>query len=329
MSRVDTRRQGGFVLPEVLLVMVLGIILLGGTLLTFERLVFHEGEQDRRNDTAEMARSALDNQARQLRNLAKRITFGVIDTAAPNELIFQTSDPTRTWVRYCLDTTDPTNATLIEQTQNLNVASAGSAVTAAMRAGCPSTNAAWSTRYVVGTNIVNQINGQSRPMLTYRCAGGGTACTNSSATFDRIIGIDATLYVDTTPNRNPPEQRVSTGVYLRNQNQAPVGEFSSTPVAGASRTVLLNASGSTDFEQRTLSYYWFVGTQPGTANIRCDQPGDVADTVVWGVPIAGRGLTLQYTWPGTVPSGSTQTVGLVACDPGDRFSYVTNSVTVP
>ena len=71
--------------------------------------------------------------------------------------------------------------------------------------------------------------------------------------------MNAQLVVDTAPGQALGEERVASGVYLRNQNQAPVGSFTVTPISGSPRTVLLNGSGSSDFEQRTLTYYWFLG----------------------------------------------------------------------
>ena len=70
---------------------------------------------------------------------------------------------------------------------------------------------------------------------------------------------------------------------------------------------------------------------PPATSIRCDQPGDLGATSLWGGNLIGRGVSLQYTWTGTSPaSGSAQTVGLVACDPGFRSSgIVTQTVTIP
>jgi Tfp pilus assembly protein PilX len=325
-------REAGFVLPEVLTVMIIATLLLGATLVTFERFVVHENESDNRNDNIEMARNALDIEARQLRNLAKRVTDGVIASPLDGDsFTFQTSDPTRTWVRYCLDSSAPANGKVWLQLQSLTTAVTSSPVTAGMQAGCPSTDANWSSTRVVVDHVVNRYNGRNRPMFSYRCAGGGTACTSSSSTYDQIIGVDASLYVDTRPTDNLPEQLVRSGVYLRNQNQAPTADFTATTISGTPRTMLFNASGSADYEQRTLAYFWFLNTMPTAASIRCDLPPADGATTAWGGTLIGRGLTLQYTWPGTVPaSGSTQTVGLVVCDPGDRHSPVaTQIVTIP
>lgn len=330
MSR--PRREDGFVLTEVLVVMVIATLLLGATLLTFERFVVHENESDTRNDNVEMARNALEIQARQLRNLAKRVTDGVIAAPADGDsFTFQTSDPTRTWVRYCLDSTDPTNGKVWMQQQSLAPNVLSSPVSAGMETGCPSTSAGWSTSRLVTDHVVNRIGGRNRPMFSYRCASGGSACVNSAATYDQIIGVDATLYVDTKTTDNLPEQLVRSGVYLRNQNQAPTAEFSATTITGTARSMLLNASGSTDYEQRTLTYYWFLNTMPAIANVRCDLPPADDATTAWGGTLIGRGLTFQYQWPGTVPAaGTAQTIGLVVCDPGDRHSpLATRTVTIP
>lgn len=321
--RPDRGDEHGFVLTEVLLVMVIGMLLLGATLLTFQRFVTNANQNDVRNDTIEMARSALDVQAKQLRNLAQRTNDPVIVTpVGADELTFQTSDPTRTWVRYCMDSTDPANGKVFQQNQATAVNATSSPVTAGMRAGCPASG--WSVTRLVATNVVNRIGGLNRPIFSYQCAGGGTACL-APANADQIIGVNSTLYVDTKPVNGPGAERVTSGVYLRNQNQAPVARFTATPVSGASRTVLLNASGSSDYEQRTLSYFWFEGAMP--TNIDCKQPGTSTAPPPWGGNFISRSLTVQHAFAGTATSA---TVGLVVCDPGHRQSQlVTQTVTIP
>jgi hypothetical protein len=303
--------------------------MLGATLLTFEGFVRNGNRNDTRNDTVDLARRTLDLQAKQLRNLAKRVGANVIDTVEADQFIFQTSDPTRTWVRYCLDTSNPANGKLYQQTQSLAIEASSAPVTAGMRSGCPATSG-WTRTELVAANVVNRIGGRNIPMFTYRCADGGTACTTPGG-FDSIIGVNAQLYVDTTPTKLPEEDRVVSGVYLRNQNQAPIAEWTATTITSTPRTVLLNGSGSADYEQRTLSYFWFENTIPTAANVRCDLPGLPTDTTLWGGNLIGRGVTTQYTWPGTTPaSGTSRTIGLVVCDPGDRpSSIVSQTVTIP
>jgi hypothetical protein len=232
----------------------------------------------------------------------------------PDDVVFQTSDPSKTWVRYCLDTSLGTaNARVWEQTQTAN--------TPGSTGRCGPSASGWQRTINVAQNVVNRINGRNAPLFSYRCVSGGTACTASATTWDQIIGVDAQVIVDTTPNRAPAEMKVDSAVFLRNQNQAPVAVVNATPVA--SRTIKLNASGSSDFEGRTLEYYWFLGSMPSA--IQCNQPTETVTngvTKLWGGTYLGRGVVLQYTWPGTTPaSGAGQTVGLVACDPGDRYGF--------
>jgi prepilin-type N-terminal cleavage/methylation domain-containing protein len=249
--------QRGFALTELLVVMMISTVLLSATLLTFERMVTNENTNDTRNDTAELARNSLDIQARQVRNLAKRVNAATIDTVQPFDFIFQTSDPSRTWVRYCLDTSLGTDKGRLYELVNPTA----TGITAGMRGSCVGA-AGWTTTRVAATNVTNRIGGVDRAIFKYRCVDNTTACTSSASTFDKIVGVNTALYIDTTPVGGPPELKVNTSVFLRNQNQAPVAVIASSTVSSASRTILLNASGSSDYEGRTLSYYWFLGAMP-------------------------------------------------------------------
>ena len=287
-----------------------------------------------RLETTEVAREALDVQARQLRNLAKRLNnTPVLDTVAPYDLIFQTSDPSRTWVRYCLDTVHAPATTSQARlwTQERALASAAaSPVTPAMRTDCPSSSAEWTTGRVVAEHLTNRRAGLDRPVFQYRCTSG-TTCTSDPATYDQIINVSAHTLVDTDGDRAVPELRVASGIYLRNQNQAPIASFVATP-ASTSSTVVLNASASTDFEGRTLNYFWFVGSRPAIASIDCANPaitGSGPLRTLWGASgFAGESITLSHTFtPAERLLGSTANVGLVVCDPGDR--YGTAGITSP
>lgn len=311
-------------LVELLTGLAISLAVLGGALTTFDGFNRNQRQNDARNETTEVARDALDVQARQLRNLAKRVASPVIDTLGPYDLIFQTSDPARTWVRYCLNTTTPPASTERARlwTSELAVASSATAspVTAAMRASCP--GAGWTETRVVADYVTNQRAGNDRPMFAYTCTTD-TACTASAASYDQVVEIGAQLYVDTTPGYSAPELRVISGVYLRNQNQAPVAAFVSTR-SSTSRTVVLNAAASTDYEGRTLDYYWFKTALPATANIDCSHPtvtGTSSPRTLWGAAgFIGSGITLTHTFPATDGvAGATRNIGLVACDPGDRY----------
>ena len=330
MSGRDIRSSAGFTLIEVMIVMLLGIILLTATLVTFDGMQRSSRDNTRRTDSTEMARRGLDVEARQLRNLAKRVTAApVIKVVGPYDFVFQTSDPTRTWVRYCLDSSTPTRGKLWEST--LSVANPNVDVTiAGMSGDCPGTG--WTRTRVVADYVVNRINSQNRPVFNYTCIDGGTSCTGgATANMDKIINVESQLFVDTTPNKVPPELSVTTGVYMRNQNQVPTASILVTPLPSPARTVILNASGSNDYEGRTLSYFWFKGTMP--SNIRCDQARPTTSTssgtvtkTLWGGNEIGEGVDVAYTFPAS--DGNAPVIGLVVCDPGDRYDYKTQTVVL-
>jgi len=315
------RDEQGFTLVELLIGMSLTLLILMATLSVFDGFYRSAYENNARFDAAETARNALDTQARQLRNLGKRLNNApVIDRAGGYDLIFQTSDPSRTWVRYCLDTsTAPASSSrgrLWAASLSLPDATVSHAVTAAMRAGCPGSG--WTKTAVVADHVTNRIGGVDRPLFSFGCAGRTSTCTTDAAQFDQIVEISAQTIVDSTPGVRPAELKVASAVFLRNQNQAPVVSFVATPTA--SRTVQLNASGSGDYEGRTLTLYWFQGTMPSA--IACDAASvtSAADgrRLLWGGELIGDGITLSHTFAAG-DGTAAQNIGLVGCDPGDRY----------
>jgi len=331
---MSLRDERGFTLLELLVVMGVALAVLSATLLTFTTMSNSAHDNNIRLETTEVAREALDVQARQLRNLAKRLNHTpVLDTVEPFDLIFQTSDPSRTWVRYCLDTDDapatPSQARLWTQERSI-ASAAASPVTAAMRTGCPSASSEWTSTRVVADQITNRIDGVDRPLFQYRCTSG-TACLADSSTYDQVVNVSAQTFVDTDPFSDVPELRVATGIFLRNQNQPPVATFVATP-SSATRTVVLNASGSTDYEGRTLSYYWFKGSVPALTSIDCASPqvtGVAPLRTLWGASgFLGESITLSLTFTAAdLLLGLTANIGLIVCDPGDR--YGTAGITSP
>ena len=265
-------------------------------------------DNDARNDTAELARNALDIQARQLRNLAKRVSSPVIDTLTPDDLIFQTADPQRTWVRYCLDTTTPPPATARGRlwTGELVVASAATAspVTAAMRASCPGTRLDDDARR---RRLRHQPQrGHARPLFEYTCMPG-TTCTATAATYDQVVDIGAQAMVDTTPGTGRPRCASSAASTCETRTRRR-SRASSRRRRSTSRTVVLNAAGSTDYEGRTLDYYWFktVIAADG-ASIDCAQSDGhrqraAADAVGRGWASSAAAITLTHTFPRSTAS---------------------------
>jgi len=307
--------EQGLTLVELMIVMALSLVVLSATLATFTKLVHGAHDNDARVDAAEIARTALDKQARYLRNLAKGLDAPVIDRVSDYDFIFQTADPARTWVRYCLDTT--TSPASAQRGRLWEASSSSSTLTSAMRGTCPGTG--WSATSTVADFLTNKRDGLDRPIFTYICKSGTSACTSSAATFDQIVNVGTQIMVDTRPSSGAAELKVATGVYLRNQNQAPEASFVGPRVG--TRTILLNASGSSDFEGRTLTYHWFKGTMP--TSIQCGEPtvttNAAGDKLLWGGKTIGQGITLQHSFPSADGSAGTNvSIGLVACDPGDR-----------
>lgn len=303
--------EHGWTLIELMVAATLMLIVLGATLTTFGAFVRTASVKERQNDAAETVRQTLDNATRQLRNLASPTAnaggAATIDTALPYDFIFQTSDPSKTWVRYCLFTASPASPTdgrLYLDTSTV------SAVSSAMRSACP--GAGWQSSKVVGQNLTNADGAPGRDLFTYTCADATTSCLPGSPQLDQITKVALQAFVDLNPGKAPPETTLQSGVYLRNQNQAPVAALDPPlPVSGQARTYLFNASSSYDPEGRTLDYYWFSGTAL-PSGLTCTQLDSSADSLPG---FLGRGIT----WTQTFAPG-TQEVWLAVCDPGDRLA---------
>ena len=194
-----------------------------------------------------------------------------------------------------------------------------------MMGSCPGTG--WVSRRIVSDHVTNRRAGVDRSVFTYSCAAGAPAgCPASAADHTRITNINAQLWVDPNPGKAPSELRVVSSIFLRNQNEAPVADF--TTAAAGSRTVILNGSASTDPEGRTLAYDWFLGN--GTITLTPEE------ACAQEIKQKANGTTLVYLGQGTtyryaVPIGvaSPMTIQLVVRDPGCLYATKTKSVTIP
>jgi hypothetical protein len=252
---------------------------------------------NRRNDTQHQLRTGLDEMARQLRNLASPTPNQpqAVDKATPYDLVFQTVDPTGPnaganttnvrRVRYCLDAGDP-SATLWMQGQTWTQSTPPAAPASG---ACPDPDARWTTTGKFGDGVVNRSSGRDRPVWAYNAEDP-----------TRIVFLRMTLFVDTRPGREPGESTLSTGVFLRNQNRAPVAEFTAT--ATGDRHVLLNGSSSYDPEGKPLSYDWYDGAT-----------------------LVGSGITVDYR----APAIGVRNLSLRIVDPaGLRTDAPAQAVTV-
>lgn len=299
--------EGGFSLVEVLVAMGLMILILGATLTSFNAFEKTNRTNQLQNDNQEKVRSAMDQIARELRNHATPTPESPvgIEKADSYDLVFQTvggSKPAGSQnvrnvrrVRYCLDTTDPANGKLYFQFQTWTTANPP-AVRAT--ASCPDPD--WGNQRVLADQITNRINGQDRPAFM----------ANSATTAD-ITRMRFELYVDINPGAGtdqpvdrPGEARLTSGVFFRNQNRAPVATFTGIPTA--SGQILLNASASSDPDGDRLTYIWCAGACNGTNEV-------------------GRGLTFAY-FPG---SRGVIAVGLKVTDTAGLGATATQDIDVP
>ncbi|HEX6388350.1 MAG TPA: prepilin-type N-terminal cleavage/methylation domain-containing protein [Solirubrobacteraceae bacterium] len=278
---MNLRDEQGMTLVELLAAAAIFVVVMAATLTTLDIFTTETVRADRRIATEQQARIVTNTMARQLRNLASP-TPGrpqAIDKATPYDLVFQSVDPVGPnaganssnvhRLRYCLSS----NQRVYQQTQTWTQSATPAAPASA---ACPDPDARWTSTKVVTRNVVNRIAGQERPAWLY----------NSAVTTD-ISFIRTTLVLDLKPGSVLGETTLSTGVFLRNQNRAPIAAFSATPTGN--RHVLLNGSISTDPEGEPLLYTWYDG---GTA--------------------IGGGVTLDYV----APAIGTRTLSLKVTDPG-------------
>lgn len=316
-ARLDTQR--GFTLVEVLIVSALFLVVLTATVTTmagFERL---NRDTQRVDDQTERVRRAVDRGMRQLRNLATRPTTGepTIAKAESTDFVFQTSDPSRTWVRFCAE---PLAGGKVRLWSLANA----TAVKAPAATSCPGDQAAWpkDQRDAVASNITNlTVPSRQIPMFTY-----GRNCTTASpaacaTALGSITRVNMDVLLDDNLSKNPAETRVSSAVFLRNQNERPEAIFTSTGVG--TRQVILNGSASTDPEGRTLKFFWYREARP--AGWSCQNPGGDTNATYW------QGVTLSYTFPtGNPPPGATSAnFELMVCDPGDLWDDYKAAVVIP
>lgn len=282
-------QRGEVSLMSVLVAATLMIVVLGASLNVFEGFIAKAEDANLRVESEDAARAATDRVARNLRNIASPTTTEprAVDRLSSTDIIFKTvnsngpstaGNQTNTQrVRYCLDG----NRKLRQETQRW----AGSGIPAVPPStGCPGSG--WDDSRTIATGIVNT----SVPVFTFDSADPVSVS---------IVHVD--LQVDTDLVRLPGPTRLSTGVYLRNQNRRPSADFSVTRQGAA---FVLNGSASTDLDSDPLQYSWVVDDVP-----------------------VGFGITYTHTPAPAWAPGSVHQVILRVSDPGDLSSETTKAVT--
>ncbi|MFL5895113.1 MAG: prepilin-type N-terminal cleavage/methylation domain-containing protein [Thermoleophilaceae bacterium] len=341
-------QESGFTLVELLVASSLMIVVLSATLTTFNGFLNGNRRTTNQNDQQDRARRSIDQAVRQLRNLANPTnTTATIAYADDNALIFQTTDPNKQWVDYCLQTQDRTiNAKTITASADNAIlwyqVYTGAAVSSppSMSAGstCPDPGAA-PAHWTQATRLVANVTSATgaRPIFQYLTFGSATPMSTSPAITDpkvtaTIARAVVQLFIDVEPTRPPAETVLSSGAYLRNQNQVPVASFKVLHASG--NTYTLDGGSSSDPEQRTLRYDWYEG-QVGAAAFAappadpgllsdCTQASPPVSPSPWGLSCIGTGPTLVHDFGSSTtaftPSGSTirrANVWLRVTDPGN------------
>ena len=292
---------------ELLVAMSLSLVVIGATTSAFVSFNTNERINRRQNDAQDQARQTVERVSRQLRNLASPLdrTPRAIDHAQPFDLVFQTIDnvdpPAGSQnsrnvmrVRYCLSPTGTDGTEKLYRQQMKWTVATPPAFNPAWVSSCP--NGSWNTQMVVAENVVSRTEGNQ--IFSY---------TPSNADLTAIKAIQPELYVDVTPgSKSPPATRLASGVFLRNQNRAPVANCSAV-VSGASSQIVLNGSGSSDPEGRNIvSYAWFrnmADATAGTPNTLAIASGVVGR---WTAPGPGSyALVLRVTDVGGLTGFST------------------------
>jgi hypothetical protein len=236
----------------------------------------------------------VDRLVRDLRNLASPTINQpqAVDKASDYDLVFQTVDPIGPntganaanvkRVRWCLDASSPSNEKLYVQDQKWT-----SLATPAMpsTSGCPGSG--WGSTSIMASNLTNVYNGQSRPLFTF-----------DSSTLTAIREIHVDMYSDIDPAKAPNETHITSGVFLRNQNAAPVASF--TYALSGSSAIVLNGSQSYDPEGNALQYSWLDD------NVKVGSGVTFSYAVT---PNSNHSMQLQVFDPAGLP-GSSSTVSI-------------------
>jgi hypothetical protein len=274
------RDERGFTIAEMLVGALLMMLVMSASLGVLDNLRRLGQRTDGRVELQDKARQTSRTLARSLRNVAPSPEFpSVIERANAYDLVFRAVDTPRASgsnvrnlrrVRYCLDATNADNAKLLEQTQRWTTQTAPAMPSAT---ACP--GAGWDSSRLVADRLTNRSGGTDRALWTY-----------NRETTGEVTAVKVNLFLNDDPSVQEREVALQTGVFLRNQNRPPTGQFTAAP-AGL-RHVLLNGSPSSDPEGDPLDYFWFVN----------------------GVEV-GRGLILDWA----APSGGTYELRLDVRDP--------------
>lgn len=296
MSRL--RDEQGLSLTEVLVAMSLAVVVFGVAVSAFASFVNQRAVSDRRTESQDQARTAVDRVASELRSamaaggagsqpIQQHSAFNLV-FLAPFANATLTSNPRGLrHVRLCLDASNAASGRLWRQTAPYNT---GSLATAPSTSSCPST--AWPQRDVVVSDLVNHRESPQKPLFAATVDPSG-----------QITDVALRPIVDVDPGKGKPPTQLLTKVALRNANRPPNATLSCQGLAN--NHAVCDASGSTDPDGEALTYAW---TMDGSA---------IANEATFRLDQA------------SLPSGSQHTFTVTVKDSGGLTATATQTVTMP
>jgi prepilin-type N-terminal cleavage/methylation domain-containing protein len=290
--------QAGFTLIELLISMSLITVVVMATISAFVSFNRNERVNRLQNESQDEARMTMERLSSQLRNLASPNDFTPesVEKAEPYDLVFLTVDAVKPVgsanarnikrVRYCMGSVTDGKASLIRQEQTWQVQLPPPSFSTS---GCP--NASWGNSLVVAEDIVNTAEATPVPVFTF---------TPGPSPVSDITAIRANLVVDTNPGASPIATDLKSGVFLRNQNRAPVASCTAQ-YAGTGKQIALNGSASEDPEGFNMkTYNWYA--DGNTA----DPPDATGVVAVWTAPTSGtHTFRLHVEDQGGLPDDAT------------------------
>jgi hypothetical protein len=294
-------QRGEMSLTGLLVAMTLTLAVMTATLDIFDSSQKVSRDVTARAEAQDRVRLVEERLARELRNLASPTPEQpeAIDRAGRRDLVFKTVDPVRATtgtnapnvqrVRYCLDGSGQLWRMEQRWTDATTPPPPGGMTGYADDPTCNPSGWDAGTPTVVASAIVNAAGGTLRPVFTYDSTTDTTSIAN--------VAID--FRVDLDAQRGPAESRLTTSVFLRNQNRRPEAGFTYEPSPSG---LVLNASASSDPEGHSLTYCWYDEQAP----IVSSPPAPCA---------AGHYIGNSFTFTYNVAWGTSHNIWLEVRDP--------------
>jgi Tfp pilus assembly protein PilV len=262
------RGQAGLTLPEILVAVLVGLIVLGSGVAVFVSFLTRAASSEGRTNSQDAVRLAVDQVAIQLRSAMSEGTPGSQPVVAVNDYSIVYRAPMESanvsnnplglrYVRYCLGRTSDGEEHLYRQTAPYDTSSNRNWPTSL---GCP--GGAWPNQLVVADSLVNLRD--EIPLFAPRTDDGGN-----------VTSIEIHAAVDVDPIHDPPATHLETAIEMRNVNRPPTAALTCQPAANG--YALCDASASADPDGQSLSYSWRMsGSTLSSTSYRISQGGLVS-----------------------------------------------------